>query len=95
VLPITYPLLFAMGLALIGYFVGQARAKSVVAGDIKKLASLPKQHALNVALSTLLPPFAFVALIALLTKINVFTLHPTVRSGAAENLRRLPRPERV
>jgi len=78
VLPITYPLLFAMGLALIGYFVGQARAKSVVAGDIKKLASLPKQHALNVALSTLLPPFAFVALIALLTKINVFTLHPTV-----------------
>ena len=77
-LPLTYPLLFAIGLAVIGYFAGNARARSVVGGDIKKLASLPKQHALNTALSTLLPPFAFVLLLALTTRIGVFTLNPTV-----------------
>ena len=77
-LPLTYPILFAIGLAVIGYFAGAARARSVVGGDIKKLASLPKQHALNVGLSTLLPPLAFVLFMALVTRIGVFTLNPTV-----------------
>ena len=77
-LPLTYPLLFAIGLAVVGYFAGMARAKSRVGGDIKKLASLPKQHALNTCLSTLLPPVAFVLTMALATRIGVFTLNPTV-----------------
>lgn len=77
-LPLTYPILFACALAVIGYFAGGARARKVVGGDIKKLASLPKQHALNTALSTLLPPLAFVLLMALVTRIGVFTLNPTV-----------------
>jgi phosphate transport system permease protein len=78
VLPLTYPLLFAIGLSIIGYFAGLARARSIVAGDIKKLTSLPKQHALNTALSTLLPALSFVAVMALLTRIDVFSLNPTV-----------------
>jgi phosphate transport system permease protein len=77
-LPLSYPLLFAIGLAVVGYFAGNARARSVVGGDIKKLASLPKQHALNTALSTLLPPVAFVLVMALVTRIGVFSLNPTV-----------------
>jgi phosphate transport system permease protein len=70
--------LFAIGLAVIGYVIGLRRARSVVGGDIKKLASLPKQHALNAAFSTLLPPLAFVAVMALLTRIGVFSLNGTV-----------------
>lgn len=77
-LPLTYPLLFAIGLAVIGYFAGQARARSIVGGNIKSLNALPKQHALNTCLSTLLPPLAFVAVMALLTRIGAFTLNGTV-----------------
>ena len=77
-LPLTYPLLFAIGLAVIGYFIGQARARSVVSGDVKVLNSLPKQHAMNTSLSTLLPPLAFVAVMALLTRVGLFTLDGTV-----------------
>lgn len=77
-LPLSYPILFAIGLAVIGYIAGQSRARSIVGGNIKSLNSLPKQHALNTCLSTLLPPLAFIALMALLARIGIFTLNGTV-----------------
>ena len=77
-LPLTYPLLFAFGLAVAGYFIGQNRARAVVAGDLKRLSSLPRQHALNTALSTLIPSLGFILLMALVTRLGLFTLNGTV-----------------
>jgi len=50
----------------------------VVAGDLKRLSSLPRQHALNTALSTLIPSLGFILLMALVTRLGLFTLNGTV-----------------
>ncbi|MFT6076076.1 MAG: phosphate transport system permease protein, partial [Yoonia sp.] len=66
---LTTPLLFVIALAASGYFVAKARAMQVAGGDIRGLVSLPKQHALNTALATVVPAFGAVLLIALYSQI--------------------------
>ena len=85
-LPLTYPLLFAIGLSVVGYFVGLRRAKSVAGGNLRNLASLPKQHALNLALSTLIPSLAFILIAALCARIGWLVLNPTVFQAVAFGL---------
>ncbi len=66
---LTTPLLFVIVLAVIGYFVAKVRALQVAGGDIRTLVALPKQHALNTALATLVPAFGAVLVIALYSRI--------------------------
>ncbi|SHE55292.1 phosphate ABC transporter membrane protein 1, PhoT family [Loktanella atrilutea] len=53
---LTLPLLVIIVLAIVGSFLARRRALSVSGGDIRHLASLPKQHGLNAILSTVVPP---------------------------------------
>ena len=66
----TTPLLFVFALAVVGYFLAKSRALQVASGDIRALVSLPKQHALNTALSTIVPPAAAVLLFALYGRLS-------------------------
>lgn len=59
-LPLSTPLLIIIGLATAGWFIAKNRAISVAGGDMRKLNSLPKQHALNAVLSTIVPPLAII-----------------------------------
>lgn len=54
-LPLTFPLSVTFALAVLGYFVGAGRARSVAGADCRTLNSRPHQHGLNVALSTMIP----------------------------------------
>lgn len=67
---LTIPLLFLITLAVVGYFLAKARALSVADGDMRRLVSLPGQHALNTALATIVPPLAAVLLISLYLRIT-------------------------
>ena len=67
---LTTPLLLIFALAGIGYFLAKARALQVAGGDIRKLVSLPNQHALNTALATAIPPAAAVLLFALYARLS-------------------------
>ena len=67
---LTTPLLFVLALAVIGYFLAKSRALQVAGGDIRTLVSLPKQHALNTALSTAVPAFGAVLIFALYARIT-------------------------
>ncbi|SEQ23364.1 phosphate transport system permease protein [Loktanella sp. DSM 29012] len=59
---LTLPLLFIAALSVGGFFIARSRAQSAAGGDIRKLASLPRQHGLNTALSTAIPAlFAILA----------------------------------
>ncbi|MBU2358622.1 phosphate ABC transporter permease subunit PstC [Loktanella sp. M215] len=53
---LTLPLVVIIVLAVIGSLLARRRALSVSGGDIRHLASLPKQHGLNAILSTVVPP---------------------------------------
>ena len=53
---LTLPLLVIIVLAVIGSIAARRRALSASGGDIRHLASLPRQHGLNAILSTLVPP---------------------------------------
>ena len=66
---LTTPLLFVIALAVLGYFVAKARAMQVAGGDIRGLVSLPKQHALNTLLATVIPAIGAVLLISLYSRI--------------------------
>ncbi|SEW09401.1 phosphate transport system permease protein [Cognatiyoonia koreensis] len=55
---LSTPLIVILCLSIAGWFIAKSRALQVSGGDQRKLASLPKQHALNTALSTALPPLA-------------------------------------
>ncbi|MCF2870694.1 phosphate ABC transporter permease subunit PstC [Octadecabacter sp. G9-8] len=57
-LPLSVPFIATAVLSVLGYVVARKRALSVAGGDIRTLTSLPHQHGLNTALSTLLPPLA-------------------------------------
>ena len=52
---LTLPLLVIFILAIIGSFAARKRALTASGGDIRHLASLPKQHGLNAILSTVVP----------------------------------------
>ena len=67
--PISTPLLVIIGLAIAGWFIAKSRALSVAGGDMRKLSSLPKQHALNTVLSTAIPPIAVILMWALAARI--------------------------
>ncbi len=67
---LTTPFLFVIALAVVGYFIAKSRALQVAGGDIRRLVSLPKQHALNTALATLVPAFGAVLLFALYSRIS-------------------------
>ncbi|MCB5198043.1 phosphate ABC transporter permease subunit PstC [Loktanella sp. TSTF-M6] len=59
---LTLPLFFIAALSVGGFFIARSRAQSAAGGDIRKLASLPRQHGLNTALSTAIPAlFAILA----------------------------------
>ncbi|WP_106744591.1 phosphate ABC transporter permease subunit PstC [Yoonia maritima] len=62
---LTIPLLVILGLTITGYFLAKTRALQVAGGDIRKLVSLPKQHALNTVLATAIPPLAAIVLFSL------------------------------
>ena len=55
---LTLPLFAVLALCVVGWFLAQSRARSVAGGDIRALAALPRQHALNTVLSTAVPAFA-------------------------------------
>ena len=57
-LPLSVPLIATFLLAFAGYFLARKRALGIAGGDISTLTSLPHQHGLNTAMSTLLPPLA-------------------------------------
>ena len=59
-MPLTLPLLLIVALCVFGWFAAHARALSVAGGDVRALASLPRQHALNTVLSTSIPSFAVI-----------------------------------
>ncbi|MEJ6398260.1 phosphate ABC transporter permease subunit PstC [Yoonia sp. 208BN28-4] len=57
-MPLTTPLLIIAVLALMGWLLAPRRAIASVDGDIRRLASLPRQHGLNAVLSTIVPGVA-------------------------------------
>ena len=67
---LTTPLLMIFALAVVGYFVAKSRAMQVAGGDIRKLVSLPKQHALSTLLATVVPPLAAVLTFSLYARIS-------------------------
>lgn len=67
---LSTPLFVIIALAIVGYFVAKSRALQVASGDIRTLTSLPKQHALNTVLATLVPPFAAVIVFALYSRLT-------------------------
>ena len=67
---LTIPLLVITTLAVIGYFLARTRALQVAGGDIRTLVSLPRQHALNTVLSTVVPPLAAILLISLYVRLT-------------------------
>ena len=67
---LTTPLLLIFVLAVIGFFVAKSRAMQVAGGDIRRLSSLPKQHALNTLLSTAIPAAAAALLFALYARVS-------------------------
>lgn len=67
---LTPSLLIILGLAIAGYFTAKARAASAAGGDIRNLVALPKQHALNTVLSTIVPPLAAILLISFYIRIT-------------------------
>jgi phosphate transport system permease protein len=67
---LTTPLLLIFALAVIGFFMAKSRAMQVAGGDIRRLSSLPKQHALNTLLSTVIPPAAAALLFALYARLS-------------------------
>ena len=67
---LTTQFLVIMALAVIGYFVAKSRALQVAGGDIRTLVSLPRQHALNTVLSTVVPPLAAILLISLYVRLT-------------------------
>ncbi|MDB2369047.1 phosphate ABC transporter permease subunit PstC [Octadecabacter sp.] len=68
-LPLSIPFLVTFVLAVLGYFVARRRALSIAGGDIRTLTSLPHQHGLNTALSTLIPPLALMLVLAIAVRI--------------------------
>ena len=67
---LTTPLLITFALAVVGFFLAKSRALHVAGGDIRLLASLPRQHALNTLLSTAVPPAAAVLVFALYARLG-------------------------
>jgi phosphate transport system permease protein len=67
--PLSTPLFVIFALAIAGWFMAKNRAMSVAGGDMRTLNSLPKQHALNTALSTAVPPLAVILVWALAARI--------------------------
>ncbi|WP_375254913.1 phosphate ABC transporter permease subunit PstC [Yoonia sp.] len=67
---LTTPLLFVIVLAVVGFFVARMRALQVAGGDIRALVSLPRQHALNTLLSTMVPASAAVLVMALYARLT-------------------------
>ncbi len=67
---LTTPLLMTFALAVVGFFLAKSRALQVAGGDIRVLSSLPRQHALNTVLSTVVPPAAAVLLFALYARLS-------------------------
>ena len=59
---ISIVLIFIAVLAVVGFFLGRARALSVANGAESGLHSLPKQHGWHVALSTAVPAIILIAL---------------------------------
>lgn len=68
-LPLTTPLLVTLALCVLGFFVAKKRALQVAGGDIRKLVSLPTQHAINTVLSTALPPLVVIMVWSLINKL--------------------------
>ncbi|KJZ20147.1 phosphate ABC transporter permease subunit PstC [Loktanella sp. S4079] len=67
---LTLPLLVILGLTISGYFLAKTRALQVAGGDIRKLVSLPKQHALNTVLATAIPPVAAILLFSVYNRLT-------------------------
>jgi phosphate transport system permease protein len=65
---VTIPLLVIAMLSVLGWLAAIWRAEACVNGDIRKLNSLPRQHALNTVLSTIIPGLA--ALIGVLVALR-------------------------
>jgi phosphate transport system permease protein len=65
---VTIPLFVIAMLGVLGWFAAIWRAEACVNGDIRKLNSLPRQHALNTVLSTIIPGLA--ALIGVLVALR-------------------------
>jgi phosphate transport system permease protein len=65
---VTIPLFVIAMLSVLGWFAAIWRAEACVNGDIRKLNSLPRQHALNTVLSTIIPGLA--ALIGVLVALR-------------------------
>ena len=57
-LTLSTSLLFTIALAVLGHVLATRRALSVSGGDIRALAALPKQYALNTVMSVLVPAAA-------------------------------------
>ncbi|PRY95135.1 phosphate ABC transporter membrane protein 1 (PhoT family) [Hasllibacter halocynthiae] len=54
-------LIALLALAVVGYFLGRGRAVASAGGDVRRLHSLPRFYGLNVALTTLIPALAVLA----------------------------------
>jgi phosphate transport system permease protein len=54
----TFAVVAAMGLAVLGFFLGRHRAEASVRGELKRLHSLPRYHGAYVALHCALPALA-------------------------------------
>ncbi len=67
---LTLPFIAIAGLAVLGYFLAKSRALQVSGGDIRKLVSLPSQHALNAVLATIVPALAAIFLISLYVRLT-------------------------
>ncbi len=67
---LTLPFIAIAGLAVLGYFLAKSRALQVSEGDIRKLVSLPSQHALNAVLATIVPAVAAILLISLYVRLT-------------------------
>ncbi len=67
---LTLPFIAIAGLAVLGYFLAKSRALQVSGGDIRKLVSLPSQHALNAVLATIVPAVAAIFLISLYVRLT-------------------------
>ncbi len=67
---LTLSFLVIFALAIVGYVVARSRALYVADGDIRRLVSLPSQHALNVAMSTAIPPLAAILIFSLYARLT-------------------------
>ncbi len=70
---VTFLLLILVGLAVVGFFFGRARALSTVQGDTRRLHSLPQYYGAHVAIFAFVPAAILLCLwLAILPAINGF-----------------------